>query len=334
MKKLFDDGSLAAGNAAKFQIVFVTPDGKRLDAKGVKWQLSRIDRRYQWYNSEGRWDYEVIKSTRRVADGTVDIAAATPAEISAPVDWGQYRLDVTSDDPAQPHTSVNFDVGWIGTDKADTPDVLDTATDKQAYVAGDEVKVRLSPRFAGKATVAIVSDRIEALKTVDVTTDGTTVTFPADANWGAGAYAVALAWRPLDVAAHRMPGRAIGVSWFAIDRPARTLAMKLDVPQVMRPRATLAAHVKIDGLQPGEQAHVTISAVDVGILNLTHYETPNPENYVFGQRLMAGDWRDLYGYLIDGMQGHAARSRPAAMRMPRKCRPHRIRPPSRAIPAS
>lgn len=303
VKKLFDDGALAAGNAAKFQIVFATPDGKRLDAKGVRWQLSRIDRRYQWYNSEGRWDYEVIKSTRRVADGVVDIAAATPADISATVDWGQYRLDVTSDDPAQPHTSVNFDVGWIGTDKADTPDVLDTATDKQAYVAGEEIKVRLSPRFAGKATVAIVSDRIEALKTVDVTTDGTTVTFPAEANWGAGAYAVALAWRPLDVAAHRMPGRAIGVSWFAIDRPARTLAMKLDVPQVMRPRATLAAHVKIDGLAPGEQAHVTISAVDVGILNLTHYETPNPENYIFGQRLMAGDWRDLYGYLIDGMQG-------------------------------
>ncbi|MFX8762677.1 hypothetical protein ABTM82_20225, partial [Acinetobacter baumannii] len=72
VKKQFEDGSLAAGNAAKFQIVFVTPDGKRLDAKGVKWQLSRIDRRYQWYNSEGRWDYEVIKSTRRVADGTVD----------------------------------------------------------------------------------------------------------------------------------------------------------------------------------------------------------------------------------------------------------------------
>jgi uncharacterized protein YfaS (alpha-2-macroglobulin family) len=303
VKKLFDDGGLSAGNAAKFQVLFVTPDGKRLDAKAVKWQLSRIDRRYQWYNSEGRWDFEVIKSTRRMADGSVDIAAATPADISAVVDWGQYRLDVTSDDPAHPHTSVTFWVGWGGADKADTPDVLDVATDSQAYAAGDEVKVRLTPRFAGKATIAIVSDKIETMKTVDVTPDGTTVSFPADVNWGAGAYAVALAYRPLDVSAHRMPGRAIGVSWFAVDRPARTLALKLDVPSLIRPRTTLATHLKVDGLTPGEQAHVTISAVDVGILNLTHYETPNPENYVFGQRLLAGDWRDLYGYLIDGMQG-------------------------------
>jgi uncharacterized protein YfaS (alpha-2-macroglobulin family) len=303
VKKDFDEATLAAGQQAKFQVVFATPTGTKLAKSGVKWTLSRIDRRYQWYNSEGRWDFEVIKTPRKVADGTVDIAASASAEIVSAVDWGLYRLDVTSDDATHPHTSVSFSVGWGGSDKADTPDVLDVATDKAAYAAGEVIKVRLSPRFAGKATVAIVSDRIETMQSVDVSTDGSTVTFPADTKWGAGAYVVALAYRPLDIAAHRMPGRAIGLSWFAVDRPARTIEVKLDVPKLMRPRGTLQTHVTLAGLTPGEAAHVTVSAVDVGILNLTNYVTPDPEDYIFGQHLLSGDWRDLYGYLIDGMQG-------------------------------
>ncbi|MDR3375026.1 MAG: MG2 domain-containing protein [Ancalomicrobiaceae bacterium] len=303
VKQLFADYSLNAGDQAKFDVVFATPDGQKLAKKGVKWQLSQITHSYQWYNSEGRWDFEVIKRAERVADGTLDIAATDPAHISAPVDWGNYRLDISSDDPAGPHTSVTFWVGWGSSDKVDTPDILDVATDKDAYQSGDEIKIRLKPRFAGKATVAIISDKVYDLRNVDVTPAGTTLSIPADGNWGAGAYVVAMAYRPLDVAAHRMPGRAIGVAWTAIDRPTRTLGVKLNTPELIRPRGALTIPVKIAGLEPGEAAFVTVSAVDLGILNLTHYETPNPEAFAFGQRLLSGEWRDLYGFLIDGMQG-------------------------------
>ena len=61
--------------------------------------------------------------------------------------------------------------------------------------------------------------------------------------------------------------------------------------------------VKLTGLEPGEEAYVTVSAVDVGILNLTNYEVPKPGDYFFGQRQMGAEVRDLYGFLIDGMQG-------------------------------
>ncbi len=53
----------------------------------------------------------------------------------------------------------------------------------------------------------------------------------------------------------------------------------------------------------GEKAHVTVAAVDVGILNLTDYEAPAPDDYYFGQRRLGTEIRDLYGKLIDGMQG-------------------------------
>src|SRR5205814_532340 len=61
--------------------------------------------------------------------------------------------------------------------------------------------------------------------------------------------------------------------------------------------------VKINGLNPGEEARIVIAAVDVGILNLTKYKPPAPDDYYLGQRRLTTDVRDLYGQLIDGMQG-------------------------------
>ena len=61
--------------------------------------------------------------------------------------------------------------------------------------------------------------------------------------------------------------------------------------------------IKFSGLAPNEEARVVVSAVDVGILNLTNYKAPDPDNYYLGQRKLSSEVRDLYGQLIDGMQG-------------------------------
>src|SRR6201985_3309506 len=109
--------------------------------------------------------------------------------------------------------------------------------------------------------------------------------------------------RPLDAAAQRMPGRAIGLKWFGIDKKARTLQVSLSPPALVRPNATLKLPVKLTGLSAGEDAKVVVAAVDVGILNLTNYKPPAPDDYYLGQRRLTAEIRDLYGQLIDGMQG-------------------------------
>ena len=48
---------------------------------------------------------------------------------------------------------------------------------------------------------------------------------------------------------------------------------------------------------------MVVAAVDVGILNLTNYKPPAPDDYYLGQRQLTAEIRDLYGQLIDGMQG-------------------------------
>ncbi len=303
VRKLFEDGTLGNGQTASFDVIMANGDGRRLARPGVKWTLSKVTRNYQWFFHDGRWNYEGVKSTRRVADGEVATSESAGATISAPVQWGNYRLDVVSTGPDATETSVSFSVGYESDKTADTPDVLDLALDKPSYATGETMQVRLSPRFAGKATLAVISDRVAEIRTVDIAADGTTAAIPVKAEWGASAYLVALAHRPMDTAANRLPGRAIGLSWFAIGKAERTLAVDLGAPDLVRPLSTLSLPVKVTGARAGEDAFVTVAAVDVGILNLTRFASPDPSSFFFGQRQIGHELRDLYGYLIDGMQG-------------------------------
>ena len=122
-------------------------------------------------------------------------------------------------------------------------------------------------------------------------------------DWGPGAYVTAALYRPMDVAAKRMPARALGLTWAKVSPGDRDLAVSLDLPDEMRPRGPMTIPVSIGNLKPGEQAYVTVAAVDVGILNLTNFKAPAPDDWYFGQRTLGVEIRDIYGLLIDRMQG-------------------------------
>ncbi len=303
VKALFENSNLGDGDTARFDVVMATGEGRRLARTGVKWTLSRINRNYQWFFVDGRWNYEAVKTTRRVADGEVALTAAAPAKVETRIGWGSYRLEVRAEGQDAAETAITFDVGYGSEAKADTPDVLEVALDKAAYGAGDTMQLRLAPRFAGRATLAVMGEGLKQLTTVDVPASGITVPLKVEATWGTGVYVVVLAHRPLDAQAQRMPGRALGLAWASIDRAARTLKVETGAPALIRPRGPLDLPIKLTGLGAGEEAFVTVAAVDIGILNLTKYTTPNPAEHFFGQRQLSAEVRDLYGFLIDGMQG-------------------------------
>ena len=303
IKPLFSGRSLGEGENATFDVVLASPDGTSLAGNGLRYELLKVETKYQWYRRDGAWDFEPTKSTKRVADGQIDVAPDKPARVSVPVQWGRYRLEVSTADRNGPATSIDFDAGWYAEASADTPDLLEIALDKPEYAAGENMTVAVTARTAGKVTLHVIGDRLASTVTQDVTAGTARLRLRVGNDWGSGAYVVATLRRPLDARAERMPGRAIGVQWFSINRKARTLALDMPLPTLLRPNSALRIPVKVGGLAPGEDARIVVAAVDVGILNLTNYKPPAPDDYYLGQRRLTADIRDLYGQLIDGMQG-------------------------------
>ncbi|WP_353645389.1 alpha-2-macroglobulin family protein [Mesorhizobium sp. WSM2239] len=310
IKPEFSAGELPQASTAKFSVIAVDPDGNREALAGAEWSLVKVERNYQWYRSGNSWNYEPVTFTKAIANGKVDIPADGAAQVAVSVDWGRYRLEVETADPAGPATSVEFEAGWyVEASSTETPDALEIALDKETYVAGDIAKLQVSPRFAGELLVTVGADKLLTTVTAAIPEGGTTVDIPVGADWGAGAYVTATLYRPGEAQESRMPARAIGVKWLKVDPGAKKLAVAMTTPEKTSPRQTLSIPVAVTGAAPGSDAYVMVAAVDVGILNLTDYKAPDPEAWFFGQRQLGLELRDLYGRLIDGSLGAAGRLR-------------------------
>ena len=70
VKPAFSGRSLADGANADFDVVMAAPDGKLLAQSGLHYELLRVETSYQWYRQNGSWEYEPVKRTERVANGT------------------------------------------------------------------------------------------------------------------------------------------------------------------------------------------------------------------------------------------------------------------------
>ncbi|MCV2863388.1 alpha-2-macroglobulin family protein [Defluviimonas sp. WL0075] len=302
IKPAFEDGVSPQGLPAEFRLIALGPDAQPAALK-VRWRLNRLDRRYQWYALYGQWNWDVSTVRTRVDEGTAELGDA-PVRIEGQVEWGEYELLVEPADGAPGAASVSFYAGWYApADTASTPDTLELSLDKPAYRAGDTARLRIVPRTAGVALVSVVSNRLIAMKAVEVTEGENTIDLPVTAEWGAGAYVTASVLRPMDAAAGRTPARALGLSYAPVDPGAKRLATTVEVAPEADPRGPLPVAVRVEGIAPGETAQVTLAAVDLGILNLTGFDAPDPEGHYFSQRRLGMAIRDVYGRLIDGQNG-------------------------------
>ncbi|MFI5031528.1 MAG: alpha-2-macroglobulin [Reyranellales bacterium] len=298
IKSTFDGRYAREGVDTGFDIVALGPDGKQI-ADSVEYSLERITYNYQWYLSDGHWRWQSVTAERQIDAGTMLLKADAPVSFAKHLDWGPHKLTIT-DKRANVSTIVTFYVGWWGGDSSAeaAPDTLKVASDREKYAPGDTAKLRIEAPFAGEAVVTIATDKVYETLSTQVPAGGTTIDVPVKAEWGAGAYAVVTAWRPLATPAERTPVRAIGATWLGIDPGLRTLQVQLAAPERVTPRQRIEVPLHVTGTQ-GQDAYVTLAAVDEGILQLTRFKTPKPADYYFGKRQLGLAVRDDYGRLLD-----------------------------------
>jgi alpha-2-macroglobulin len=300
-----EDNAVPEGSPATLDLIAVDAAGKRVAAKGLRWELMREHWKYDWYYSEGSWRYRTTVRDEPVETGTIDIGADDPAHLARPVPAGRYRWEVT-DGATGAASSLRFHVGWwVEAELPNVPDKLSVTLDKKIYQAGDTAKLFVKAPFAGEAELVVASDRVLSMRSVHLPAEGATVDVPVDGNWGSGVYALVSAYRPAVVSGpeQRGPGRAVGVAWLGVDPAPRTLGVAITAPDVIRPRAPADFGIKVSGLGTGDEAYVTLAAVDEAVLSLTDYQSPAPQDYFYGKRVLGVELRDIYGRLIDPRAG-------------------------------
>jgi len=313
VRPLFDakDGANANGPAG-FEIISSNAKGDLLAANNLKVTLVRERRDYHWtWDKESGWRFDYTQRYEEGDKRDLKIDAGKAARVDFPVEWGEYRIEVL--DPANGLTMrYPFVAGWSwdnenrGTEAR--PDKVKLALDKERYKAGDTLKVTLTPPHAGPGVLMVESDKLLYTKNVDAKS-GATFEIPVTADWERhDVYVSALVFRPGSAADKVTPARAVGEAFVTMDRNARKIDVDIDAPKQMKPETDLPVTIKAPKLA-GKTAWATVSAVDVGILNITRFALPDANDYFFAQRRLGIDAYDLYGKIIESYDGTNAKLR-------------------------
>lgn len=309
VRPLFDDKDGADANAnARFELMRVDAEGNPQPGKGLKVTLVRELRDYHWTYTDNRWDYDFTRRFENKETRTLD-AGTTAARFDFPVEWGDYRVDVF--DPATGLTMrYPFSAGWSWEDENRgmdaRPDKVKLALDKTSYRAGDTLKVTVTPPHAGRGLLMVESDKMIYVQDIDAK-PGSTFEIPVTADWERhDVYVTALVFRGGSAPSKITPARAVGVAHVPMNRSDRRVAVGLVAPRQMRPEQPMTVTVSAPELA-GKPAHVTVSAVDVGILNITRFPVPDAPAHFFAQRRLGVDAYDIYGRVIESFDGNTGK---------------------------
>ncbi|WP_417456141.1 alpha-2-macroglobulin family protein [Kordiimonas sp.] len=302
--KADNHGGFQDGETAKLDVIALSDSGDTLAGHKVRAVWVREHHQYNWYRLHGDWRFRTTSYDEVLGEEVFETGEDGSLELERLLPSGRYRLDVFEED-GNAATSMHITVGWWSQGSSPTvPDGLELTLDNAALEAGDRLQGFVKAPFEGRAIIAVVNDRLITHKTIDLGEDGGTFEFKVEADWGPSAYVLATALRPEAGAFSKLPVRATGLAWFSVDRAARVNALEINAPDVTLPGKPVELPIKVKGGMPGERMKVIIAAVDEGILNITRFKSPNPDDYYFAKRGFAMDVRDLYGRLIRTEEGN------------------------------
>lgn len=309
IKPRFSSEWLENGVEAAFDVAVLDRAGKQIAAKGLKYELFYEDRWYHWYHADGQWRYRVTIDAESVDSGDLNVAAGKSSKVGFSRKWGQYRFEV-SDPATGAATSVRFRFGWFSSGaSSDVPDKLQLSLDKDKYRVGETARVHIKPPFAGEMLLTVAGSKVYETRNITVPAEGLVVELPVLEEWDAGAYVTASLYRAAETGKSHQPARAIGLAWLGRDYKDRTLDVAIEAPERIQPRQTVDIGLTIGNIAAGEEAYVTLAAVDVGILQLTNFKSPAPADWYFGKRRLGVGLRDGYGNLIAAAEGEAVKIR-------------------------
>ena len=304
LRPAFERNVAREGSMAEFELIRVTPNGKFAPLKQAQFSLVREEREYYWrYDAERGWHSGYSEAEEIVQSGALELKARS--KLTLPVTWGTYRLDVT-DPETQALTRYRFYAGWNAQDAesvGNRPDRVRLQLEGAPAKAGGEVTLKINPPHDGEALVLVEADKVLWSRRISVTTGGTSVTIPIDKSWKrSDMYISTVVFRPGSQGDRVTPARAVGMTWLPMARETRQLKVSVSAPEQVEPEKRAVARVRVDNAA-GKKIMVTLSAVDLGILNITSFPTPDPFDFFFGKHRFGPELSDIYGKLIERMDG-------------------------------
>ncbi|WP_435234377.1 alpha-2-macroglobulin family protein [Psychromonas sp. PT13] len=281
---------------AIFDIALLNANGDDTTKGEIEITFEHDQGRFYWVYEEGDgWTRHEQARWKTIETKLIDVNDIS--QVQFPVDWGDYRITL-KDTETNIKTQYEFYAGWYeGNQQIKAkPDQIAINLDKPHYKNGDTINANIEVPADGDITISVESDQQLWSNTFSIKKGQQTITIPVDKEWNRhDLYITSL----LTSQINGQPKRYFGITPLTLDREDRKLALRVELPENLRPLTKVSIPVHVDQAASDQDTWVTLSMVDKGIINLSRFKPKNPFDFFYSQRRYQADVIDLYSRLYD-----------------------------------
>ncbi len=271
------------GAARNVNFVAVDPTLKALALKDLTLTLS--ERRYVStlvQQRDGTYKYQSVQKISVLKSAKYALAAAGTSYKLPTDDAGDFILDLVDKD-GNKLASLDYTVAGGRNITAALEKNAELKLDLKGkdYKPGDDIEMQITAPYTGAGLITIERDKVYGYKwfKTDATVSVQHIRVPDGVE--GNAYVNVTFVRDLGSKDIFTSPLSYAVAPFSVDRGSRTVGITLNVPQKIEPGKALT--VDYDTTRAGR---IALFAVDEGILQVAHYQTPHPLDDFFQKRAL------------------------------------------------
>lgn len=292
------------------KVVTVDSDGNKISVSGLSYAIYRIGWDF-WYENESQTQSQFVTSNSEeiVQKGTIATVGgeAVIKFDSKTDDWANYLVLIENGSNGNVCGDRftlygNMLSEYYSRSKGvDDAQFVSIKSAKEKYFVGDEAEVTIPVSSNSKALITIEKGG-KILKQELVSCSGSSLKyeFKVTDDMTPNIYLSVNTLQPYNNVKNDMPVRMYGTTNIFVENKKSKLNPIVMLPAEVKPNSDVTIQVKEEN---GTECNYTLAIVDEGLLDLTHFETPNPFDHFFQKEAMVSQTYDIFNYVLGGYQG-------------------------------
>ena len=301
---------LDTGTTHIFDVVAVDPEGKPLANKELEVTAHRVSW-YWWWSSDrsnlGRYVSDSYREPARSLKITTkpDGTASFNMHFSDN-EWGTYFIQV-KDRKGGHSTGLMSYFDWPymenrrDSEASDAATELTLSTDSDEYKPGDKMKISFPSSEGSRAMVSIENgSSVVDIHEFACSDEETTVEVEVTEKMQPNVYIHVTLLQPYGTTGNDHPIRLYGIRGVRVISPRSILTPVIKTADEIKPEADYSVTISE---KDGRQMAYTLAIVDEGLLDLTHFPTPDPWNAFNAEEALGVRTWDMYNYILGAYGG-------------------------------
>jgi uncharacterized protein YfaS (alpha-2-macroglobulin family) len=271
------------GSKRSVELIAISPDAHKTAVPGLT--LALAERKFVSVltkQANGTFKYESVRRERVINSAPMAIPEAGIQYPLPTANPGDYAL-LLRDDHGTELNRIEYSVTGAGnlSLSLEKNAELSLALNKADYVPGEKIELQIKAPYAGAGLITIERDRVVQYKWFKTPTTATVQTIELPKSFEGNGYVCVSFIR--DIASDEIftSPLSYGVAPFSVSRNRRTAKIAMRAPDLAKPGEPFRMRYRTE-----RPSRIVLFAIDEGILQVAHYQRPDPLGFFFQKRAL------------------------------------------------